>query len=129
MSEISSNLSVVPSNGAKQFRFSTLTKEILLLQHTLSIQPFASQNKKTKLWEEVAVHISTEYDTKVSGISCQRAFKKLLDVYKKNENSEIFKSGIGGDYEEKQRLLTELSSLYDVFIIYEGFLGRKKRKK
>eukprot|EP00834_Sanchytrium_tribonematis_P001656 NODE_42_length_34079_cov_0.552619.p20 type:complete len:130 gc:universal NODE_42_length_34079_cov_0.552619:19575-19186(-) len=71
----------------------------------------------------------SKYGKKVPGVSCQRAFNKLLAGFRESEPSAQRASGEGGEYDGKNQLLQELSDLQQAADEQQAEKSKEKQKK
>lgn len=101
---------------AKQFRYSAQDR-IDLLKEVCKFQPFDSAHGDVKAnWEKVAAAFRANRPKAkdVKGASVARTFDSMLKVFKAGERASLRKSGCEEEYDELERLMTDIVDLSEV---------------
>ncbi|KAJ3236314.1 hypothetical protein HDU81_010903 [Chytriomyces hyalinus] len=89
--------------------------DIDLLKEVVNEEPFAaSHGAVTGAWVTVASNLNTVWDLDqatagVTGPMCQKRFKVLMDVFRKEELDALKASGTAEEYGQREQLLTDLA--------------------
>lgn len=98
------------SKRKRQFRFSAAA-DVMLLREVVAVNPFEQRyGNVLRAWQSIAQKLAA-HGILVDGRRCRERTQRLLEVYKKEDFQKLRKSATLEEYEEKETLLQEISSL------------------
>ena len=102
-----------------QFRFNA-HRDIILLQEVMSLTPFrAAHGQVEAKWAEVADHVNVALDVDGAAVTAKSARKRFNFLVKKmraDEADSLRKSGVEEDFDERERLLTDIIALVSILL-------------
>ena len=82
--------------------------DIALLKQAMDERPFlAPRGSQDKQWDKVALALR-EVEISATGRSLRDRFNKLVKLFNSNDQRNLRKSGTEEEYEEREKLLTEI---------------------